>query len=72
MQRCSLSGRVTEEAFLLQIDLRLAAGETLAEVGKPFGACRQQVFAWKIRRIRPSRHMLTLAEYVWTYGRLEE
>ena len=39
-------------------------------VGKPLGASRQLVHAWKSRRARPSRLMRLLARYVWTFGPL--
>jgi hypothetical protein len=71
MTIASLTRPITVEEFLRQIDIRLEE-YTLEAVGKPLGASRQLVFAWKSRRARPSPLRLLLARYVWTFGKLPE
>ena len=59
------------EEFLRELDRRLE-DYTMAFVGKPLGASRQVVYAWKTRRAKPSRATRLLARYVWTFGELPE
>lgn len=66
------SPSLTVDEFVNQIDIRIARGMSLADIGRPLAASRQSVLAWRTRKTRPNRATLMLAEYVWTYGKLPE
>lgn len=63
---------LSREEFFERLDLQVASGKTLAEVGEPFGASRQQVYMWHTRKRKPNRLTLLLARYVWTFGPLPD